>query len=309
MIFSFFQSKKKSGSSQTLSRRRRKLLSAGGKLSTMVTAGKTCKAGHFEKQIICRNFVIRFIICGFSHRIYFFGDFIFHLPNLSATIKTKSLFNVSIVTNSWSTETPFRLEISGHMWEEIFFMLQNLRKRPCAMEHRRRYTCDVNHLFSYFVEKMFLFQIHIFTFFIQKLCNHFLKTSGTNTIENGKLYSGMSLQMIVTFHNFHQKWKNKFSFSHMFDRKTFQKAFRHYHEDVVSYFKWKKKFSFFFIFDDFSSFFNCRCHSTSRHTDFKCTWTFWNHYSASLLSNFSRNDFIFSCECWFVLNTWTFSRQ
>ena len=54
-----------------------------------------------------------------------------------------------------------------------------------------------------------------------------------------------------------------------------------------------------FVFRHFSSFltfFNCACHSRSRHWNF--SWPFGDHHSTSFLSNFSGNDIRFSCECW-----------
>ena len=59
----------------------------------------------------------------------------------------------------------------------------------------------------------------------------------------------------------------------------------------------KIKFFIFFMFHYFLIIFNCVCHSRSRHTNFSRPC--WDHHSTLFLSNFSGNDFCFSCECWF----------
>ena len=120
------------------------ILSAGGKPPTMVTAGKTCKAGHLEKESIRAEFVLmKFhyssVVASnlFSRKCYFSSSDLFR-KNLK---KQKVLFNCSIAMTSWSSETPFRLGIGSHMWSKRLFMLQNLRKKARAMQHQDHATC------------------------------------------------------------------------------------------------------------------------------------------------------------------------
>ena len=61
-------------------KRRLKNVNVGGKPSTMVTAGKTCKAPHFEKEDICAQFFIKFHYLSVLASKLFLEDlfFIFH---------------------------------------------------------------------------------------------------------------------------------------------------------------------------------------------------------------------------------------
>ena len=102
--------------------------------------------------------------------------------------------------------------------------------------------------------------------------------------------------MSVIFDMFPSKNKKKLTMHFLILSiwKTLRKAFRHYYDAAKGHFQRKWKFSFFIIFGYFSSFFHCTSHSRSRHTDF--SWIFGDHHSIPFLSNFSMDNFIFSCE-------------
>ena len=94
----------------------KKSLPAGGKPSTMVTAGKTYKAGHFEEEMIEAQFALmKFLYFSVFASDLFFEKNIFSPSDLFRRNQKNDLFNFSIAMTSRSTETPFRLQIVSHM--------------------------------------------------------------------------------------------------------------------------------------------------------------------------------------------------
>ena len=170
------------------------------------------------------------------------------------------------------------------MWEEVFFMPQDLRERTWQMEERNHVRRVTWIIVSILCWQMLSFQNHIFDFFFENLCKDFPKTLAANIIENKKTCLSDFFAKVRFFESFHQKKTKQMKKKnvHSFQSKNASESIQKLSRSRCELFWIEIKHLIFCHFHNFSSFFNCACHSRSRHIDF--SW----HFETTILHHLCR---------------------
>ena len=180
---------------------------------------------------------------------------------------------------SWNTETPFRID--SHVRRTILYAAKSQKKSMSNGAPTPRCTCHVDLFFSFLGGELFISESHFAFFKNYSNTSWRLPDRIWLKIESFLASCLCKCSSLFTISIKNEK-KIHFVFSHLFNQKILEKASRHYHEDVLSYFEWKKKISFFVIFDDFSPF------SIVHVTVDLDPQIFWGHFETTILHHFCR---------------------